>query len=139
MPFSLASYLPFSTIFNGQQHVKIYVLISMKITPTRAPGRPRGFDVDIALNLATQIFWSRGYSDASLDDLTGAMGISRPSLYAAFGDKQTLYLNCIERYRDWVEGAMRAALFDGDEPRASLRRIRTVLAFAWRTILVIAS
>ena len=95
----------------------------MKINPARAPGRPRSFDVDSALDAATQVFWSRGYSDASLDDLTGAMGISRPSLYGAFGDKQSLYLNCIERYRGWVEGAIRAALLDIDHPKASLLRL----------------
>jgi AcrR family transcriptional regulator len=103
--------------------VKGFVSNSMKTNPARAPGRPRRFDVDVALDAATRIFWSRGYSDASLDDLTGAMGLSRPSLYGAFGDKQGLYLKCIERYRGWVEAAIGAALLDGAHPHASLLRM----------------
>jgi TetR/AcrR family transcriptional regulator, copper-responsive repressor len=103
--------------------VNVFVSIGMKNNPARTPGRPRSFDADSALDAATQVFWSRGYSDASLDDLTGAMGISRPSLYGAFGDKQALYLKCIERYRGWVEGAIGAALQDSAHPRASLLKM----------------
>lgn len=103
--------------------VKDFVSIGMEMNPVRAPGRPRSFDVESVLDAATQVFWSRGYSDASLDDLTGAMGISRPSLYGAFGDKQALYLKCIERYRGWVEGAIGLALLDSAHPRASLLRM----------------
>ena len=92
----------------------------MKKASARPPGRPRAFDPESALDAATQVFWARGYSDASLDDLTAAMGISRPSLYGAFGDKQALYLKCIARYRGWVLGAIGATLADASAPRAAL-------------------
>ena len=53
-------------------------------------GRPRAFDEDAALKKAMEVFWSKGYDAASLSDLTAAMGINPPSLYAAFGNKEAL-------------------------------------------------
>jgi len=61
-------------------------------------GRPRSFDIDTALDQATQVFWRHGFQAASLAELTEATGLSKPSLYAAFGDKEALYLRCLERY-----------------------------------------
>lgn len=63
-------------------------------------GRPRTFDIDIALEQALLLFWRKGYLGASLTDLTEAMGINRPSLYAAFGNKETLFRKALDRYRD---------------------------------------
>lgn len=63
-------------------------------------GRPRQFDEDEAIDKAMRVFWKHGYEGASLSDLTAAMGISRPSLYAAFGDKQSLFLRALDRYRE---------------------------------------
>ena len=61
-------------------------------------GRPRAFDVDQALDHALEVFWEKGYEGASLPDLTQAMGINRPSLYAAFGNKEALFRLAIDRY-----------------------------------------
>ncbi|HET8905306.1 MAG TPA: TetR/AcrR family transcriptional regulator [Saccharospirillum sp.] len=63
-------------------------------------GRPRGFDYDEALKQATSVFWAKGYDGASLRDLTSAMGITGPSMYASFGDKRELYLKTIDHYID---------------------------------------
>jgi len=63
-----------------------------------AIGRPREFDADQALDRAMEIFWRRGYEGATLDELTEAMGINRPSMYAAFGKKEQLFRLCLERY-----------------------------------------
>ena len=59
-------------------------------------GRPREFDVDQALTAALRVFWSKGYEGASMTDLTDAMGITRPSLYAAFGNKEALFRKALQ-------------------------------------------
>nr|WP_317894472.1 TetR/AcrR family transcriptional regulator [uncultured Sphingomonas sp.] len=61
-------------------------------------GRPREFDVEEALAAALRVFWSKGYEGASLSDLTEAMGITRPSLYAAFGNKESLFRKALDLY-----------------------------------------
>ena len=61
-------------------------------------GRPREFCVDHALAQALRVFWTKGYEGASLTDLTEAMGITRPSLYAAFGNKESLFRKALELY-----------------------------------------
>ena len=61
-------------------------------------GRPRTFDPDAALDRALAVFWRNGYEGASLPALTKAMGINRPSLYAAFGNKEALFRKALERY-----------------------------------------
>ena len=63
-------------------------------------GRPRAFDPDAALERAMHVFWSKGYEGASLSDLTRAMRINRPSLYAAFGNKEQLFGKVLDRYVD---------------------------------------
>ncbi|GGU71877.1 TetR family transcriptional regulator [Streptomyces litmocidini] len=65
---------------------------------TRQRGRPRSFDRLTALEQATMAFWEHGYETTSVADLTRAMGISAPSLYAAFGDKKTLFEEVVEAY-----------------------------------------
>ena len=61
-------------------------------------GRPRQFDMDQALDAALNIFWQKGYEGTTLPDLTRAMRINRPSLYAAFGNKQSLFKKVLQRY-----------------------------------------
>lgn len=61
-------------------------------------GRPRGFDADEALERAMLVFWEQGFEGSSLTDLTGAMGINRTSMYAAFGNKDELFRRVLERY-----------------------------------------
>ncbi|MDP2714553.1 TetR/AcrR family transcriptional regulator [Rheinheimera sp.] len=65
---------------------------------TPSVGRPRAFDIDTALEKALEVFWRKGYDGTSLSDLTEAMGINKPSLYAAFGNKEQLFLKAIEMY-----------------------------------------
>lgn len=89
----------------------------------RARGRPRAYDADDALRNATDAFWLNGYSGTSLDALSEATGMNRPSLYGAFGDKHALYLNALDRYIEAGVQAMEAAL-TGDMPLAqALQRV----------------
>ena len=79
----------------------VYLPIGMKseTAPTQR-GRPRAFDPDVALERAMHVFWAKGYEGASLSDLTQAMRINRPSLYAAFGNKEQLFRKVLDRYMD---------------------------------------
>ena len=63
-------------------------------------GRPRAFDTHRALDRALHVFWQKGYEGSSLSDLTRAMGINRPSLYAAFGGKEALFRQVLDRYAE---------------------------------------
>jgi AcrR family transcriptional regulator len=78
-------------------------------------GRPREFDVEKALDCALKVFWRKGYEGASLHELTSAMGINRPSLYAAFGNKKALFRKVLDRY---VEGPAAYVLEALAEPTA---------------------
>ena len=91
--------------------------------PPRRRGRPRAFDPDAALGRAMDVFWKEGFAATSLDDLSAATGLGRPSLYGAFGDKRALYIQAYRRYREHVREVF-APLFAESEPlRAKLRRI----------------
>src|SRR6476620_11268123 len=79
----------------------IYLPIGMKSeTAPAKTGRPRAFDPDAALERAMHVFWAKGYEGASLSNLTRAMRINRPSLYAAFGNKEQLFGKVLDRYMD---------------------------------------
>jgi AcrR family transcriptional regulator len=93
-----------------------------RIKATR--GRPRAFDADKALDNAMQVFWRKGYLGTSLADLTGAMDISRPSLYSAFGNKRALYRLALERY---LQGPSRYLIEALKEPTA--RRVMERLLY----------
>jgi AcrR family transcriptional regulator len=73
-------------------------------------GRARTFDADEALDRAMTVFWTKGYEGTSLSDLTAAMGISRPSLYAAYGNKEELFRKALERYGEGPSSYERDAL-----------------------------
>lgn len=70
----------------------------MSTTTCTQMGRPRAFDTEKALENALAVFWQKGYEGASLSDLTSAMGINKPSLYSAFGNKEQLFLKAIDLY-----------------------------------------
>lgn len=70
--------------------------------------------IEDALDRAVEVFWRKGYEASSLDDLTTAMGINRPSLYAAFGDKAALFERCLDRYDQTVSAPLLLALGDDD-------------------------
>jgi AcrR family transcriptional regulator len=95
--------------------------------PLKRPrGRPRGFDRDQALAQAMKVFWEKGYEGASMQDLLAAMNLSSPSLYAAFGDKEGLFVEAVERY---VESVRQECECSGEHTaRESIEWILTELA-----------
>ena len=100
---------------------------------TRPRGRPRSFDEGHALEKATQVFWSKGYDGVTIDDLVAGMGVGRPSLYAVFGDKRTIFLRVLRAYAE-AKGALAAkALHTPKSLRASLA---SFLKFAVETATV---
>ncbi|MCW8278116.1 TetR/AcrR family transcriptional regulator [Pseudomonas sp. PCH199] len=87
-----------------------------KVTEGKGRGRPRAYDPETALQQALGVFWSTGYSGASLDSIATAAGMNRPSLYAAFGDKHALYIKALEQYWEFAAADMQAALTDNELP-----------------------
>lgn len=83
-------------------------------------GRPLEFNPDVALDAAMHVFWLKGYEGASLGDLTGAMGINKPSLYARFNDKRGLFLAAIERYNETVGAPKLQKVLDGQSVRETI-------------------
>jgi AcrR family transcriptional regulator len=77
---------------------------------TLQKGRPREFDCDVVLDRALEVFWRKGYEGASMSELTEAMGINRPSLYAAFGNKEELFRKALDRYANGPAAYAREAL-----------------------------
>src|SRR5437764_10982772 len=104
-------------------------MVQKESTPPTEPkrrGRPRAYDPDAALGRAIGSFWKAGYSGTSLDDLSAATGMNRPSLYGAFGDKRELFIKSYRRYRDDARAAM-GDIFRNDLPiRKRLERIYEV-------------
>lgn len=91
-------------------------------TKSRGRGRPRAYDPHVALLRAMDAFWKNGYSGTSLDDLSAATGMNRPSLYAAFGDKRSLYLSALAHYWQVVLDALRRDLAEDVPLRDALMR-----------------
>lgn len=89
----------------------VVTMESRQSVKPRRPGRPLGFDRDKALHQAMLLFWRHGYESTSISDLTGAMGITPPSLYTAFGDKKQLFRESVQRY---VSGSVTSeSIIDG--------------------------
>ena len=92
----------------------------------RPRGRPRSFDERDALEKATQVFWSKGYDGVTIDDLVAGMGVGRPSLYAVFGDKRTIFLRVLKAYAE-TKGALAAkALLSPQDSSRLARRLPEV-------------
>ena len=115
-------------------------------TPVQLPrGRPRTFDVDAAVERAMNVFWSRGYHATALPDLLRATKLSRGSLYAAFGDKHSLFLRALDRYIADAVTRLNIELDPRKEPVDGLRAYlagyveRTSGAHGRRGCLVIAT
>jgi TetR/AcrR family transcriptional regulator, copper-responsive repressor len=89
-------------------------------------GRPRAYEPEVALARALDVFWKEGFAATSLDDLSAATGMNRPSLYGAFGDKRELYIKSYESYRDRARQRM-GETFAIDLPlREMLQRIYAI-------------
>jgi AcrR family transcriptional regulator len=86
-------------------------------------GRPRTFDRARALHRAMEVFWEHGYEGASMTDLTSAMGINSPSLYAAFGCKEALFREAVAYYNDTEGTAVATALRDLPTARESIAEV----------------
>jgi AcrR family transcriptional regulator len=87
-----------------------------------AMGRPRAFDKDQALDQALHVFWEKGYEGTSIADLTEAMGINPPSLYAAFGNKEALFREALDRYEALRDAIMEEA-FAAPSAREAMSRL----------------
>src|SRR5215470_2273402 len=94
------------------------------VIPQKKRGRPRAYDPDMALSRAMEAFWDAGFAGTSLDDLGAKMQMNRPSMYAAFGDKEALYVEVLRRYGKASSAAIRSAL-------ASARSLREGLALVY--------
>lgn len=91
-------------------------------------GRPREFDKELVLGKALQVFWERGYEGTSLSDLTEAMGISRPSLYAAFGNKEELFKLALDRYVEKGPGSLQRDSLEKPTARGVVESLLTSFA-----------
>jgi AcrR family transcriptional regulator len=86
-------------------------------------GRPRGFDRDAALEAAMLLFWRKGFAASSMNDLCDAMGIRSPSLYAAFGSKEALYLEAAAHYVQTIGPPVWDKLAEGATARAGVENL----------------
>jgi AcrR family transcriptional regulator len=90
-------------------------------------GRPRAFNTEKVLEQAMRVFWKHGYEGSSLPELTKAMGINRPSLYAAFGNKESLFRKALDRYQEQVGALVRDALAEPTARGAVERLLKMVI------------
>jgi TetR/AcrR family transcriptional regulator, copper-responsive repressor len=106
---------------DGQcQRVKTYKRTSIKMSKSKPRGRPRKFDKDEVLQIIVNIFWQKGFAGTSLDDLSAATSLSRPSLYAAYGNKLAMYLLALEVFGKRMATEAVGAVMTGSNLRAGL-------------------
>ncbi|GBL05984.1 TetR/AcrR family transcriptional regulator [Glaciecola sp. KUL10] len=98
-------------------------------TTSKGRGRPRGFDKKLALDGAVALFMSKGYSATSLDELSDAMGIKRPSMYNAFGNKEAIFTQCVEHYFETISTPLAQALKYESLQEAFIRFFNCLLDF----------
>jgi AcrR family transcriptional regulator len=98
-------------------------------------GRPRGFDREIALEKALDLFWRQGYEATSLAELTATMGLTPPSLYAAFGNKQQLFLQAMEHYSQTYGSSAQPAFDAAPTAREAIEALLGVAAATYASPL----
>jgi TetR/AcrR family transcriptional regulator, copper-responsive repressor len=101
-------------------------VVEADVAAPKRRGRPRAYQPDVALGKALDLFRRDGFAATSLDDLSTATGMNRPSLYGAFGDKRELYIKSYQRYRDDARAAMIDIFKDELPIRQRLHRIYAV-------------
>jgi AcrR family transcriptional regulator len=89
----------------------------------KSRGRPRSFDPDKVLGEVQQVFWRQGYEGTSYSDLTAATGLSKPSLYAAFGDKESLFAAALDRYNQGPNSLLTAAFEQSTDLRQGIEAL----------------
>jgi len=92
-------------------------------TAKKPRGRPRAFDRQAALHRAMELFWAQGYEGTSIADLVATMGINPPSLYAAFGSKEALFLEAVEHYLQGPGNFLQRALEESDGAQSFIERL----------------
>ncbi|WP_409345412.1 TetR/AcrR family transcriptional regulator [Paenibacillus sp. MBLB4367] len=85
-------------------------------------GRPKAFDEEQALDRAMELFWTKGYERTSIQELCEHSGLHRGSMYDTFGDKNELFLACLDRFRQTSKGTIFAVLDEAGEPKELLER-----------------
>src|SRR5215472_10707400 len=96
----------------------------------RVRGRPRSFDFDAALDRAMMLFWRQGYEPTSMSDLGRVMGLNAPSIYAAFGNKEGLFLRVLERYVKTRTSGFEKTLDAASSAQEAVRNL--LMRAAWR-------
>lgn len=117
-----------------RRHIRKVLLVSSMIIDKSVQNiylyymaRPREFDRDAALDKALRVFWAKGFAATSTDDLRQAMGIGRQSLYGAFGDKRTLYLEALDTYQRRTNSGHRKRLSGPASPLKGIEDLLTGL------------
>jgi AcrR family transcriptional regulator len=86
------------------------------------PGRPKLYDTETALKAAGAVFWAKGFSGTSLDDLAKAMDMNRPSIYRAFGDKEEIYRRALNQFGTIMDEALNQTLYEEKDIRKGLKK-----------------